>query len=553
MIPLLIQVDARVSANLIVLSMFGGSFLLLFGIKLAGEGLRDYAGQRIKTALETMTKNRVAGFFTGILITFLLQSSSACTVTVVSLIEAGLMSFPQSLGVILGADVGTTITVQLISFRIYDYALFICGVGAALIFSTRLERRRHLGEGILGFGLIFLSIKLMSECLSAVKDAALFLEVLTELGRTPLLGILLAMALTAIIHSSAATIGLAIALSLDNLMPIETAVSIVLGANIGTTATALLGAWRGSVEAKRAAFANLFFKVVGVAMFYPFIHPFALLMARTSEQAPHQIANAHTVFNLGIALLLLPFTPLVARVVEGWLPDRPEAEEEEFKPKYLNPAMLSTPALALAQAMRETIRMAESVQDMLRLSLPAIMDCDLELIERVEKMDDNVDVLDAGIRFYLTQLSKEHLHTEDASRQMEILIVVSNLEAIGDVIDKNLMENARKKAKNCVQFSAAGQRDVRELHGLVLENLELAMSAFTTRDAALAERVFNNKRRIREAEKEFYSKHIARLESGLSESYETSSIHLDVLTNLKRINTHITNIVYPLRKTQQVE
>jgi len=531
-----------------ILSLFGGVFLLLYGVNVAGKGLQGWAGPRIKTALETMTRNRFAAVGTGVIITFLLQSSSATAVTVVSLIDSGLMSFFQALGVLLGAGIGTTITVQLIAFKIYDYALFICGVGLLIRFIVSDVQRRRLGEAIFGFGLIFLSIGLMSDAMEPLQASELFREILRAVGRNPFLGVIVALALTAVVQSSAAVIGIAIIFSLNNLITIEAAIPIILGANIGTAATGIISSVRSSAEAKRAAFANAIFKTIGVVIVLPLVGPFAELARLTSSDVTRQIANAHSIFNFGLAIVLLPFINKIGHRIVNWFPDD-ECDLDEFKPKYLNQAMLSTPSLALAQATRETMRMAEIVQDMLKLSYPAILNCDTALIEKVENMDDRVDILDKAVRFYLTQLSKEDLDQEDAKRQMEILIMISNLEAIGDVVDKNLMELARKKAKECVQFSKEGEQDIEDLHSRIIENFELTMSAATTRDKALADRVYRNKNRIRDLEKEYYRKHIERLESGLAESFETSSIHLDVLTNLKRTNTHLTNIVYPLLET----
>jgi phosphate:Na+ symporter len=528
-----------------MMTLFGGVFLLLYGVKLAGEGLQSWAGARIKTALESMTRNRFAALLTGIAVTFVLQSSSATTITMVSLIDSGLLTFSQTLGVILGADIGTTITVQLISFRIYDFALFFCGIGLAVMFIVKDAHRRAAGQAVFGFGLIFLAIKLMADAMEPFKNNALLHELLQVTAATPLLGILLSMLLTALIHSSAAVIGIVITFSLSGLMGLDAAIPLVLGANIGTGATAMVSALRSSTDAKRAAFANILFKAVGVLVFLPFLKPFAHLVTLTSDLVPRQIANAHTIFNVTAALIFLPFTTVFARLIESWFP-MVESKTEEFKPKYLNPAMLSTPSLALGQATRETLREAEIVQDMYKLSLPALMQCDSDLIEKVETMDDQVDLLDRSIRFYLTNLSKSGLHPDEANHQMEILGCTSNLEAIGDIIDKNLMELARKKARKCVQFSAKGQADIADLHARILENLELALSAFTARDHDMAERVFHNKAGIKDLEKEYNRRHIERLESGLSEAFETSSIHLDILTNLKRINTHITNIAYAL-------
>ncbi|MFO8057535.1 MAG: Na/Pi cotransporter family protein [bacterium] len=545
------------NTNLIVLSLFGSVLLLLYGVRLAGDGLRGWAGPRIKTALETMTRNRFVALGTGVVVTFLLQSSSATTVTMVSLIDSGLISFSQTLGVILGSDIGTTITVQLISFKVHQCALFICGVGLFIRFITEDNQRKSLGEGILGFGLIFLSIYLMSQIMEPLQDNQLFKDILQASGTSPILGILAAMLITAIIQSSAATIGIVISLALvggpgTEIIDVRAAIPLILGANIGTCGTALLSSLRSTVDAKRAAFANLLFKLIGVIIVLPFLAPFTSLMELTGDNVARQIANTHTIFNIGLAVILLPFTGPLGRLIEKWFPEKQE-ESDEFHPKYLNPAMLDTPSLALAQAARETMRMSEQVEDMLKLSLPALTECDLGLIERVEAMDDNVDMLDRSIRMYLTQLSRTNLTREDAKRQMEILTVISNLESIGDVIDKNIMELSRKKAKNCVNFSQKGQVEIEDLHSRILENFTLTLSAFTSQDKSMAEKVFRNKNRIRDLEKDYYRRHIERLESGLSESIETSSIHLDVLTNLKRINTHLTNIAYQIMESPDQE
>ncbi len=533
------------NGNAMILSLMGGVLLLLYGVNLAGEGLKGWAGARIKTALETMTKNRFTALLTGIGITFVLQSSSASTVTVISLIDAGLMTFTQSLAVTLGAGIGATITVQLISFRIYDYSLFICGVGLLINFMSDDVRRKSAGRGVFGFGLILLSIMLLSDVIAPLKENELFQTNLRAVGDNPFLGIIVSLVLTAIIQSSAATIGLAITFAITGMMDLNAAVPIVLGANIGTCATGLISAAKSGTEAKRAAIAHALFRIIGVVLFLPFIGVFSDLMARTGGDVARQIANAHTVFNGVVAVVLLPFIGYIGKLVEMWVPDK-TGESEEFKPKYLNPSMLQTPALALAQAKRESLRMAEIVQDMYKLTLPAIMQCDEKLIERVESMDDEVDILDDSIRRYLTQLAKEQLGSDEARTQMDVLVFISNMETIGDVIDTNLMELARKKSKKCVQFSREGQRDIEDLYGRVLENLELAISAVTTGERALAERVQKNDSRIKELEREYNRRHIERLESGLSESLETSSIHLDVLTNFVRVNNHVTNIVYSM-------
>ena len=532
--------------NLMILTLFGGVLLLLYGIQLAGQGLKEAAGPQIKSALQGLTKNRAAALFTGVGVTFVLQSSSATTVLLVGLVDAGLMSLTQTMGVILGADVGTTLTVQLLAFNIEELAVFIVGVGLLIMFVGGRPERQSLGKGILGFGLIFLSIKIMAESIAPLQQNALFKELLAAVGENPLAGVLVAAALTAVLHSSAATLGLTITLALNHLITLPSALPMILGANIGTCVTAYMGSLRSKADARRVAWAHILFKVVGSLLVLPLLGPFAHLTALTSADLARQIANAHTIFNVGLALLFLPFTGRFARLTLRLVPERAEEPEEKFGPKYLNPAMLTEPSLALAQAVREALRMAEVVQDMLGLSLDALLGRSRDLIETVENMDDRVDLLDRAIRFYLTQLSSQKMSEDEARRQMAILHLVSNLEAIGDVIDKNLMELAKKKLEKHREFSAEGREDIKELHAKVLENLELAISASTGQDQELAQKVLRHKPVIRGIEQELYQRHIQRLEKGLSESFETSSIHLDVISNLKRINSLLANIVYPI-------
>lgn len=526
----------------------GGTLLLLYGVKVAGEGLKTAAGKQIKSALSSLTRNRFLGMFTGIILTFLLQSSSATTVMLVSFVDTGMMPVAQTMGVILGSDIGTTLTVQLISFRLHHYAVGIVGLGLLIMFLSREENKKAFGQGIFGFGLIFLSIGLITEAMSPLKENKLFLDILITMGKNPLLTVILSALLTSLIHASAATIGLAISLSLNNLIGLETAIPIVLGANIGTATLAVLASLRSKTEARQVAAAHIFFKIIGVLIFLPFLGPFQRLVELTAESLPHQVANAHTLFNIIIALAFLPFTGWFYQAVKKITPARKEESEERFGSKYLNPELLTNPSLAIAGATREAMRMTEFVQDMLAMSIKPFQEACPEpvSIEKIEQMDDKVDILDRDIRFYLTQLSRHPLSGEEAQRQMEILHLIHNLENIGDVIDKNLMELAKKKCRKEVSFSREGEKELTGFHQKIHENFVLALSAFTTRDELLAQQVIGNKKKIGDLEQEFYQNHIHRLERGLAESFETSRIHLDMLSNLKRINSYITNIAYPM-------
>jgi len=542
-------------SNQMLFVFLGGTLLLLYGVQIAGEGLNQAGEKQIKSLLASLTRNRFFALISGVILTFLTQSSSATTIMLVSLVDSGLLQVAKTMGIILGADIGTTITVQLISFKFHNYALGIVAIGLLIMFLSSKKELKALGKGILGFGLIFLSLELLASGMSPLKENKLFLEILTEMGEAPVFTILFSALLTALIQSSAVTIGLAISLSLNDLINLQTAIPIILGANIGTCGTALLASLRSKTEARQVAVAHILFKIIGVVIFYPFLGLFQSLVELSAGTVIHQIANAHTFFNVIIAFLFLPFTSQLYKLVQKLAP-LPKEKEERFGPKYLNPELLSTPSLALASAVRETIRMAEIVQDMLALSIKPFMEMPYsvsELIEKIEASDDKVDILDREIRFYLTQLAQKALSEEEAKKQMEILSLIYNLESIGDVIDKNLMELAKKRARKEVRFSKEGEQNLIEMHKAVYENLVLALSAFTTRDETIAQQVIRNKSKIREMEQEFYQSHIRRLEQGCMESFETSRIHLDLLSNLRRINSYITNLAYPLVQKQSSE
>ncbi len=529
----------------VLLELAGGVSLLRYGLHLAGEGLQALAGARLRYALASVTRNRVLGLGAGALITAILQSSSATTVMLVGFTGSGLLTLRQAMAVILGADVGTTATVQLLAFPVTHYALGVIAGGFLLFFFGQRQRTKTLGTAVLGFGLIFLGLRLISSGAEPFVDTPLVGQAFMALGDHPVLGIAVSTAITALLHSSAATIGIALALSSQGLLTLHGALPIILGANVGTCAPALISSLGGVPEAKRVAVAHTLFKVSGVLLVYPVLHVFETWVAASSTSLPHQIANAHTLFNLGLAVAFLPFTVPFARVVAGLVKERPRADEWS-KPKYLDPHVLDVPPLALSQATRETLRMADLVHEMVRDTIKVFEDGDQELVEAIERKEDWVDALNREIKLYITKLSEKSLTKEQLDREMVLLAVINDLENIGDIVDKNLMELAKKKLYKDLRFSESGVREMVELHGQVEKNFERVVAAFASQDAEVAKQVIEQKARISQKERELKQAHIHRLHAGLPESIETSAIHLDVLTNLKRINSHVTNIAYPL-------
>src|SRR5216683_1168419 len=471
---------SRSALDMTLLALFGGLALLLYGMQLIGEGLQRAAGGHLRHLLTRMTRTRLAGVASGALVTAIIQSSSATTLMLIGFVSAGLLTFPQSLGMILGADIGTTVTVQLLAFRVQELSLLLVGAG-----------------------------------------------------------------LSASMASSAATIGLTLSLGQQGLLPLEAAIPVVLGANIGTCATALAASMRSSSDARRVAVAHIAFKVLGVALVFPFIAPLTHLVGLTSADPARQIANTHTFFNVAISALFLPFAPWAARVITALVPEE-ERGDNPYRTRYLDDRFLEQPALAIGQATREALRMGDVSQAMLRDAMVVLRTDNQELLEDVERRDDQLDYLEREIKIFISRLGRETMSPDMAQKEIALISFIGNLENIGDIIDKNLMELARKKLYQGRRFSEAGEAELIEFHSMVSKNLERAIAGFAANDRSLAQEVLDQRPVVRQRERELRDSHLARLRRGLAESLETSEIHLDVLTNLKRISSHITALVYPI-------
>jgi phosphate:Na+ symporter len=518
--------------------------LLLYGIRLLNDGLQNAAGPRIRSLLRSLTSSRLAAVGAGAFITGLIQSSSATSVMLVGFVSAGLMSFRQTLAVILGADIGATLTVQLIAFHIGDYALLLAGAGLSITLFAKRRQFRNIGNGLLGFGFVFLSIRIMSDATAPLRESDLFREVLVALVGSPFTGILLSAVFTALIHSSAATIGIALALAANGLIPLDGAIHLVLGANIGTCSTALMASLRSPAEARRVAWAHVLFKVLGVGLLAFALPAFEKLVVFSTPDLMRQIANAHTAFNVLIAVLFLPTLGLIARLVEKLVPESPG--EKKFGPKYLDEHVLGTPSLALSQATREALRASDIVKEMLIDSIKAFQVDDPGLISGIKDRDNLVDILDRQIRLYLTRLSSSSLTESQSRRAVALLEATRDLENIGDIIDRNVMPLALKRINKGLMFSQEGMDEIIAFHKKLVDNFDMAISAFSAHDRELARRVLRNKEEIEALERELTQNHLERLRKGLRESIETSHIHLDVISNYARINSLITHIIYPV-------
>ena len=525
-----------------LVGLIGGLAIFLFGIKFSGRGLQKAAGGKLRQNVARLTANRFLGVITGIVVTVIIQSSSATTAMMVSFANAGLITLSQAMGVILGSDIGTTLTVQLIAFRIFDYALLIVAAGFVL-FVSRIERYSRIGQIIMGFGLLFFGMSVMSAAVAPAKNHPAFAQFILGVERSPALAILASAVFTAVIQSSAATIGLVLTFAFQNMISLGGAIPLVLGANIGTCATALLASIGSTPEGKRIAWAHTFFKIVAVALLFPFLGQFTGVVQGTASTLTRQIANAHTLFNVGAALIFLPFVKPWARIFRFLIKDE-EAEAEVFKPVYLDQRVLETPALALGQATRETLRMADITYRMYSRSLDVFLNDDEALREKLIEEDDKVDTLDEAITPYLTMISQGEMSDDEAQRAVCLMFIVHSLELIGDIVSKSLMDLALKKMMVSPRFSQDALGDMKQYHSEVEKTFQMAIDSFASQNRRLAEDVVERKSELNNMEREIHKNHLMVLSGDRAEVAETSTIFLDAINDLKRINSNAAGIAY---------
>lgn len=521
--------------------LLGGLALFLLGMRTASQGLEQAAGGRLRHLLSRVSENRLLGLTIGIVVTALIQSSGATTVMVVSFTNAGLMTLGQTLAIILGADIGTTLTVQIIAFSLKDYSLLVVALGFAV---SILPARRYRGAGtsLLGFGLIFYGMALMGTSMEPLRDQPLFRQLLVAGQERPLLVLVGAAVLTGLIHSSAATIGIALTFAFQGLLDLHTAIPVILGANIGTSVTAFLVSLGARREAQRVAYAHILFKVLAVLLTWPLLGPFTDLVRGTAGDLPRQIANAHTIFNVAAAFVFLPFLSQAERALRRLVPDSKADETRTWRPKYLDDRILETPVLALAQVTREISRMGDSVLFMLKEGERALRDRDQKLVQKVIALDDKVDVLDTALRRYLTRLSRGELTEAQAAKVASLLYLVHHLESIGDIISKNLMEMGRRVIERDLRFSEAGYRQWLEFWERNVLLLDKALAAFATNDREMAAEVVRAKEEMSRLARSLHFRHLGRLGQGIPETQETSEIHIHLVADLRRVLSNTVSI-----------
>ena len=488
------------------MKVFGGLAIFLFGMDQMADSLKAVAGNRMKDILGALTNNRITGLITGASVTAVIQSSSVTTVMLVGFVTAGMMSLSQAIGVILGADIGTTITAQIVAFPVKKYALVLVSVGFFLLFVCRNEKLKHYGTLIMGLGMIFFGLAIMSDAMKPLRSYQPFIQLMQDVAN-PLVGILVATLFTSLIQSSSATMGVVIVLAQQGLITLEGGICLALGANIGTCATAGLASIGKPREAVRVAVAHVTFKIVGVAIIFFFIPQLAELcrwispayselagVEKLAKETPRQIANAHTFFNVGLALLFLPATTLFARFCEWVVPDKPENTDElqvSFKSKYLDDALISTPQLGLAGCRLEIGRIGERVTDMFDKILPAVLAGSRQDLREIIEIDDEVDALYGEIVLYLGKLSKTNLSDEHAEELLFLFQTVDRLENIGDIMEKSMVSVGVTRIEKNIVVSKATLKIINKYHAQILRVLKDTVEVITNDDADAIKRVRN--------------------------------------------------------------
>ncbi|KAA3611147.1 MAG: Na/Pi cotransporter family protein [Calditrichaeota bacterium] len=550
----------------LVIGLLGGLALFLFGMEMMSEGMKKSAGSNLRSILSTLTNNRFIAVGVGTFVTMIIQSSSATTVMLVSFVQAQLMTFGQSLGIILGADIGTTITAQLIAFKLTDYALLMIGVGFLIFFFGKSQKYKNIGETILGFGMLFFGMKIMSDAMYPLRTYIPFIDLLLTL-ENPLLGLLVGTVFTALIQSSSAFTGIIIILGTQGLITLEAGIPLLFGANIGTSITAFLASINTSREAKRVAIAHTLFKAVGVLLFIWWIPSFAELirwispkgtasitgMEHLAEVVPRQIANAHTVFNVSLTFVMLPFTNIAANWICKIFPDLEDEEEESpFKVKFLDEGLIDTPALALNLAKVEILRLGKKVSSMVEKIIKPFIKPDFETLEEVDFNEQEVNFISSKVTRYLTKISQQDLEEERVNEVFQMMHAASDLEQIGDIVSKDLKRLAQKKMDLNCDFSEQGKSEVIDFHTKTMKQISRTLNVFKDVNLEQAKKVEKKYKQYRLMEMDLRRIHYTRLQQDVPETVASSEIHVTLIDLLKRISSHATNVARTLLNTDLV-
>ncbi|MCD6366461.1 MAG: Na/Pi cotransporter family protein [Bacteroidales bacterium] len=528
--------------------LIGGLGLFLYGMQLMSEGLQQSAGDKMRSILGKLTKNKFIGVGLGTFVTSIIQSSSATTVMLVGFVNAGLLTFARAVPVIFGAAIGTTITAQILAFKLDDYALLFIGIGFFIYFIFKNEKIKHIGTTILGFGILFFGMKIMSDTMAPLRSYQPFINFLLHL-KSPVVGIIAGIIFTAIIQSSSAFIGILIILAGQGMLTPEISLPLVLGSNIGTTITAMIASINTNRASKKVAFAHFFIKFFGVLIFI-FLIPELLQVVEWLNPiqnrnlgvvVPREIANAHTIFNIAITVLFLPFSAIIIKLLDKILPDK--ETPKQFQLRYMNNLLFPSPTLSLNLVKQEILHMGEIVQDMLIDILLPFITKEKQQIKCIKEKEQNIDFLQDTIKDYLIKINQKDLSENRLNEVFQMMFTIKELEQIGDIISLNLYEKAKKWVNNDIQFTEEGKRELVLYHLKTEKQISRALEVFKDFSLERAQAVKEKFKKYRTLAYEMERQHYERLKERKEDSIASSEIHLEILGLLKAINTHATNIV----------
>ena len=577
-----VQTD-EISWVFLIIGLLGGLALFLYGMEKMSEGLKKSAGDKMRSILGTLTNNRVTGLLIGAFVTMVIQSSSATTVMLVSFVQAELMTFAQSMGVILGADIGTTITAQLIAFKLTDYALLMIAIGFGLRMAAKNIHIRHIGEVILGFGILFFGMKLMSDAMHPLRTYSGVIDLLKGL-ENPLLGLLFGTVFTALIQSSSAFTGVIIVLAQQGLISLEAGIPMVFGANIGTCITAGLASIGTSREAKRVALAHILFKIAGVVLFIFWIPAFTDIVRGIAAQfgsgVARQIANAHTIFNVSLAFIFLPFTTIFAALILKIFPDKKQSKGVIPATWHLDDSMIETPEFAINLARTEISRMTKIISRMLHaIIIPFISDenlirregfkkeeidlllkeiptrdeiyPELTLLQGIDMREEKLDFIEEKVGNYLIKTARQELTDKQANEVYGMISIASDIESIGDIIHRNMIPLIDKKRKLGMDFTEEGKEELMIYHLKVSKQISRLREAFDERDLETAKRIMTKESKYLDLESQYRIRHLQRLSEKRKRSTETHEVHMELMDLLKQINVYTGNMAKTILESDE--
>ncbi len=540
----------------IVMGLLGGLALFLYGMELMSDGLKKAAGEKMKLILAALSKNRFLGVLTGTVTTAIIQSSSVTTVLLVGFVSAGLMSLSQSVSIIFGANIGTTITAQIIAFKVTKYALLMIAVGFGMLFFSKKEAIRQYGSILLGLGLVFYGMSVMSGTMKPLRTNEEFIHLMANMSN-PFLGILTAALFTALVQSSSATTGVVIVLAMQGIISLEAGIALSLGANIGTCITAGVASIGKRREAVRVAMVHVFFNTAGVLLILPFISPFAELARSLSPLAesslparealaavvPRQIANAHTLFNVTMALIFLPFTTQLAQLLNRVLPDKAMLDESTaLSSRYLDETLLNTPELALEAVYHECMRIGNRISVMFTTVLPYLKQGKKDDHEILKTKRNEIEKLEAMILQFLRELNASDLNPEQSQKLMNLLSNVNHLENMSEFLFVEIFQLHRKMKRDSIKMNTESIKKLEPMIEETIKAFQNTMEALENQDSSKAKKVAKMKDRISETAEAYKQQQALELLGNKEGKIESYRIEIAMIDILKRVFYHTRRI-----------